>query len=72
VSDDYFTRLDAELAACTRRGAHLSPSPHRLMRRAVTASLVAVAVAVSLATEFPASASGRLAAHPTLASHVRA
>jgi hypothetical protein len=72
VSDDYFTRLNADLAACTRRGAHLSTPPRRLMRPTATASLVAVAVAVSLVTGFPASANGRPAAHPTRASPVRA
>lgn len=72
MSEDYFTRLNVELAACTRRGAHLSSSPRRLARRAATVSLVAIAVAVSLATEFPASATGRLAAPPTTAPHVRA
>jgi hypothetical protein len=64
MSDDYFTRLNTELAACTRRGAHLAASPRRLMRRAATASLVAVAVAVSVATAFPASAYGRVSAPP--------
>ena len=72
MSDDYFTRLNTELAACTRRGAHLSTAPRRLMRRAATAGLVAAAVAVSLVTAFPASATGRVAAPPLTAPHVRA
>jgi DNA-directed RNA polymerase specialized sigma24 family protein len=69
------TRLLAELGARTRGGAHLASTPRRLMRRATTAGFaaVAVAVAVSLATAFPASASERLAAPPTMAApHVRA
>lgn len=65
--DGYFDRLDAELAALTRRGAHLPGGAPGLRarvalvraRRIVTALSLSVALAVTLVSEFPASAHGQ-------------
>jgi hypothetical protein len=64
MSCDFFDRLDEELAELTRQGAHLTVDDRmhrragRLVRRGVVFALVAVALAASLVSEFPASASG--------------
>lgn len=61
---DFFDRLDAELAKLTREGAHLSAAGRahrrwsRLARRCAVSALVIVALAASLVSEFPATASG--------------
>ena len=58
---DYFARLDAELAACTRAGAHLPARPRqwgRATRRTAAMLALVIALAASLVSEFPASASG--------------
>ncbi len=65
MSNDFFDRLDADLAELTRRGAHLTLAEHarrrwsRLARRGAVGALVTVALAASLASEFPGTASGR-------------
>lgn len=65
MSGDFFDQLDAELAELTRRGAHLSDSDRErrwrvlVVRRGVMSMLLALVLAVSLASEFPASASGQ-------------
>jgi membrane-associated PAP2 superfamily phosphatase len=64
MSSDFFDRLDAELAALTRQGAHLTAGDGvfrragRLARRGLSFALVAVTLAAALVSEFPASASG--------------
>lgn len=64
MSCDFFDRLDAELAGLTRQGAHLAVSDRahhragRLARRAALFTLVVMALAAALVSEFPASASG--------------
>ncbi|MGH2877273.1 MAG: hypothetical protein ACRDLV_13560 [Solirubrobacteraceae bacterium] len=64
MSWDFFDRLDAELAGLTRQGAHLPLSDRvhrragRLARRAAVFTLVVMALAAALVSEFPASASG--------------
>jgi hypothetical protein len=64
VSGDLFDRLDAELAALTRRGAHLTTADraHRrwalLLRRGLLSAVVILALAATLVSEFPATASG--------------
>jgi hypothetical protein len=64
TNDDYFERLDSELAALIRRAAHLeggSARVHRyawLARRATLAVIVGLALAVTLISEFPSSANG--------------
>jgi len=64
TNDDYFERLDAELASLVRRAAHLEGSGARLYRcawlarRATLAVMVGLAIAVTLISEFPSSASG--------------
>jgi len=61
---DYFERLDAELAGLVRRAAHLEAAGARvhrcawLARRAMLAVVVGLALAVTLISEFPSSASG--------------
>lgn len=68
MGDDFFDRLDAELAGLAHQGAHLAVGDGarrragRLVRRGVAFALVAVALATALVSEFPASASG----HPKL------
>ena len=63
---DFFEQLDAELAGLTRAGAHLTAggrtygSTGRLVRRAVVLGAAVVALAASLVSEFPASASGHV------------
>ncbi|MFZ0385394.1 MAG: hypothetical protein WAL22_07020 [Solirubrobacteraceae bacterium] len=63
-SEDYFERLDSELAGLIRRAAHLEGSNARmhrcawLARRAGLAVIVGLALAVTLISEFPSSASG--------------
>jgi hypothetical protein len=63
---DFFDQLDADLAGLTRAGAHLTASgltagrTGRLMRRGVVLALAIVALAASLVSEFPASASGHV------------
>lgn len=69
---DFFDRLDAELAALTRQGAHLTLAERvhrragRLVRRGAVFTLVVMALAAALVSEFPASASG----HPQVARAV--
>jgi hypothetical protein len=63
MSGDFFDRLEGELSELTRQGAHLTVSGHgrpfrRLVRRGLVSALVAVALAASLISEFPATASG--------------
>jgi hypothetical protein len=58
---DYFDRLEADLGALTRQGAHLAAHPRRAAlraRRATAALLLALVLAVTLVSEFPAAASG--------------
>jgi len=66
VSGDFFERLEAELAGLARRGTHLDGVAGRdrrrvmtLIRRSAVIAVLAVALAASLVSEFPASASGR-------------
>lgn len=67
---DFFDRLDAELAELTRQGAHLTAGERehlrwsRLVRRGLVSALVAVAMAASLVSEFPATASGHALVAP--------
>ena len=73
MSGDFFDRLDAQLAELTRQGAHLTADQRahrrwsRLARRGVVSGLVAVALAASLVSEFPATASG----HPAVAQGLK-
>ena len=66
MSGDFFDRLEAELAGLARQGTHLDGAAARdrrralaLIRRSAVIVIVIVALAVSLVSEFPASASGR-------------
>jgi hypothetical protein len=64
TSGDYFDRLDSELSELIRRAAHLEGSSARmrrcawLARRMTVAMIVGLALAVTLISEFPSSASG--------------
>ena len=66
MSADFFEQLESELGQRTRDGAHLtgpSRARHRRARwmcRAAAGGLSAVVLAVSLAAEFPATASGHI------------
>jgi hypothetical protein len=64
MSDGYFERLEVELSALTRSGAHLdrrrSPLAPRT-RRAAVALLLSLVLAVVLVSEFPAAARGQSA-----------
>jgi hypothetical protein len=65
MSDGYFDRLESELAGLTGRGAPLEGTPRRVAvvaartRRATAALLLALLLAVSFVSEFPAVATGR-------------
>lgn len=70
---DFFDRLGADLAQLTRQGAHLAQPERtrrrrgRLFRRSVVSALLVVVLALSLVSEFPASARGHArAARPAL------
>jgi hypothetical protein len=58
MNDSFFDRLEAELAGLARQGTQLEGAPGRNRRGAVIMAL-AVVLAASLVSEFPASASGR-------------
>jgi len=65
VNGDFFDRLEAELGGLARQGTHLDAaagSDRRqllaLIRRAVVIAILALVLAASLVSEFPASASG--------------
>jgi uncharacterized integral membrane protein len=66
VSGDFFDRLEADLAGLARHGTHIEMTVDRARRRVVTLFrrgavilLLAVVLATSLVSEFPASANGR-------------
>lgn len=66
MSGDFFDRLEAELGGLARQGRHLHGVAGRnrrrvmaLVRRGAVIAVLAVALAASLVSEFPASASGR-------------
>jgi hypothetical protein len=66
VSGDFFDRLEAELGGLARQGSHrdgVAGSDRRrvtaLVRRSAVIVILVVALAGSLVSEFPASASGR-------------
>lgn len=63
MNDDYFTKLDEQLAALTSKGAHLDRRAwwrplDRAARRTVAALGLVVVLAALLMIEFPGSASG--------------
>ena len=65
MSEDFFTQLEAELGSLTHAGMHLDETEaHRrrrrtmLLRRAAVTVCLAVALAASLSSEFPATAGG--------------
>lgn len=71
MSSDFFTKLEAELGSLTHAGMHLDEAAaHRrrrltmLIRRAVVTVGLAIALAASLSSEFPATASGHDSAAP--------
>jgi hypothetical protein len=63
--NDFFTKLETELGTLTRDGMHLGEAGvrgrHRLsmlIRRSIVVVALAVALAASLDSEFPATANG--------------
>lgn len=64
MNGDFFDRLEVELADIAHRGMHLDgPARDRrhvltLVRRSVVIAVLALALAVTLVSEFPASANG--------------
>ena len=68
MNDDYFTRLDRQLAQLTMDGAHVDPTARwrsgqwsavqRGARRTVVAVALALVLAALLVIEFPGSATG--------------
>jgi hypothetical protein len=64
MSGDFFKELEAELGSLTQSGMHLDVATQgrrrllMLARRAVVIIALAVALAASLDSEFPATASG--------------
>jgi hypothetical protein len=71
MSGDFFDRLQVELAERTRQGAHLNGDQRarwrRLARRGAVSALAAIALAGSLVSEFPATASGHAQRAPARA-----
>ncbi len=66
MNNDFFDRLEADLTGLTHRGTHLEAVGDRdrrrvavLLRRGAVSLLLAVGLATSLVSEFPASAGGR-------------
>jgi hypothetical protein len=66
MSGDFFDRLEAELGGLARQGSHLDRAAvsgrhhtFALIRRGAVIVVLAVALAGSLISEFPASANGR-------------
>jgi hypothetical protein len=66
VNGNFFGRLEDELGGLVRQGAHLDGTARRdrrrvaaLIRRGAVIAVLAVVLAASLVSEFPASASGR-------------
>jgi hypothetical protein len=66
MNADFFTRLEIELCGLTREGLHLGDASARrrrrlaaLARRGIVIVTLALALAASLDSEFPATASGR-------------
>lgn len=68
MNGDFFTQLEAELGSLTQSGVHLDATAHGrrrviiLIRRAAVTIAVAVGLAASFDSEFPATASGAGAA----------
>lgn len=65
MNSDFFTQLEIELGGLTRQGMHLTDATARgrrrlitLLRRGAAIIMLAVALAASLDSEFPATASG--------------
>lgn len=65
MNGDFFTQLEVELGGLTREGVHLTDATARgrrrvrtLLRRGAAIVLLALALAASLASEFPATARG--------------
>jgi hypothetical protein len=65
MSGNFFDRLEAELGGLARQGTHLDETAGsgrrrftRLMRRSALGVVLAMALAASLVSEFPASANG--------------
>lgn len=65
MTGDFFTRLEAELGSITQGGMHLDGKGGQgrrrlamLIRRAPVTIVLAMALAASLDSEFPATASG--------------
>jgi hypothetical protein len=63
--NDFFTQLESELGTLTRDGMHLGQPSARgrrrlivLIRRSVVIVVLAIALAASLDSEFPATARG--------------
>ncbi len=66
MTDSFFDRLEAELAGRARQGAHLDRAGRSgrrraasLVRRSIVMVALAAVLAVSLASEFPGTATGR-------------
>jgi len=69
MSLNFFDRLETELASLAREGAHLDGWTRRIhrrvraiIRRSLVVAVLAVVLAASLLSEFPASATGHAVA----------
>ena len=65
MNGDFFTKLEVELGGLTREGMHLGDARARghrrivtLLRRAILVATLAIALAASFDSEFPATANG--------------
>lgn len=68
MSGDFFDRLEAELADMAHRGMHLDGAARgrrhavALVRHSLVVAALILVLAVTLVSEFPASANGRVQA----------
>lgn len=70
MSGDFFDRLEVELADMARRGMHLDGAARDrrhavvLVRHSLVIAALVLVLAVTLVSEFPASANGRVQMAP--------
>ncbi|MGH2861209.1 MAG: hypothetical protein ACRDLT_06830 [Solirubrobacteraceae bacterium] len=77
MNSDFFTQLEVELGSLTRDGVHLLDASSRarhhhlftVVRHGAVIVALAIALAASLVSEFPATASGHTPAALAAAAH---
>lgn len=76
MSEDFFTQLEAELGGLAREGVHLADPAARarrrlmtMLRRGVAILTLAIALAASFDSEFPATARGYASSAAATVTH---